>query len=527
VDLVVSPALVGFNTQSNGHGAVLTPGQLIDALVLQLLDATTARLSVAGNIFDVKTQVPLEPGSAVRLAVRGHGNETRLVIVGQGVPPPINGAPPSQPKQTPPTPQPQRGQQQIPASLPQIVAAPSEETEQAAPLVHTTDAPPLAPKQAMREADPALALTTATRAAAAQQKSLAPVFAQAGVVVEAPGVPEPVKQAAFKLLMLRAPFGAEIAPEEIQKAVRGTGLFLEAKLVATARANGSLPPLPSALTPAAPVAAPAATVPFVPGADMKAMLFTLREALRQWLDPVADAVRLVKANAGPEAASGLLPRTAAAPPPPAPTHGDEMVAVAKSLVAEAKTPPPPYRNAPTQGEQPAAAAAPAGTPARLLGHVLLEETTAALARTTLMQAASLPGAASAVAEHADAGGTHWNFEIPFIVAQGTAIAHFEISRDEHKAAAAERRPPGWRVNFSVDVEPMGPVHAQVALTGHRAAVRLWAERAPTAGALRDSVGDLNAALKQAALEPAEIVVRDGAPPRPLKPGAGRFVDRAS
>jgi hypothetical protein len=204
-----------------------------------------------------------------------------------------------------------------------------------------------------------------------------------------------------------------------------------------------------------------------------------------------------------------------------------MVAVAKSLVAEAKTPPPPYRNAPTQGEQPAAAAAPAGTPAKLIGHVLLEETTAALARTTLMQAASLPGAASAVAEHADAGGTHWNFEIPFIVAQGTAIAHFEISRDEHKAAAAERRPPGWRVNFSVDVEPMGPVHAQVALTGHRAAVRLWAERAPTAGALRDSVGDLNAALKQAALEPAEIVVRDGAPPRPLKPGAGRFVDRAS
>jgi hypothetical protein len=110
---------------------------------------------------------------------------------------------------------------------------------------------------------------------------------------------------------------------------------------------------------------------------------------------------------------------------------------------------------------------------------------------------------------------------------GTAIAHFEISRDEHKAAAAERRPPGWRVNFSVDVEPMGPVHAQVSLSGHRAAVRLWAERSPTATALRESVGELSDALKQAALEPAEVVVRDGAPPRPLKPGAGRFVDRAS
>ena len=74
---------------------------------------------------------------------------------------------------------------------------------------------------------------------------------------------------------------------------------------------------------------------------------------------------------------------------------------------------------------------------------------------------------------------------------------------------------------------MGPVHAQVALTGHRAAVRLWAERPRTAIALRGNLSELNAGFKLVGLETAEVVVRDGAPPRPLKPGAGRFVDRAS
>jgi hypothetical protein len=111
--------------------------------------------------------------------------------------------------------------------------------------------------------------------------------------------------------------------------------------------------------------------------------------------------------------------------------------------------------------------------------------------------------------------------------QGTAIAHFEITRDGHKGTAAEQRVQGWRVNFSLDVEPMGPIHAQVSLTGHRAAVRLWAERSAAATALRGSVGELTDALRQASLEPSEVLVRDGAPPRPLKPGAGRFVDRAS
>ena len=74
---------------------------------------------------------------------------------------------------------------------------------------------------------------------------------------------------------------------------------------------------------------------------------------------------------------------------------------------------------------------------------------------------------------------------------------------------------------------MGPIHAQIALTGKRAAVNIWAERSDTAAVLRSGVAELSVALQAAALDAGDVVVRDGAPPRPLKVSPGRFVDRAS
>ncbi len=515
MDLVVSPTIVGFNTQSNGQGGqALAPGQLIDALVLQLLDATTVRLSVSGTTVDVKTLVPLEPGTAVRLAVRGHGNDTRLVIVGQGGGAPDGAAQSSEPAEQPVT---IRGPAvQTPDTTAQTSSAATGEASDTVAPARVADAPQAVPAPVARDIDPTTALANATRAAAARQTGLAPVFAEAAAALEAPGMPPAVRQVAAQLLALRAPFeqGEGVTAQTVQKAISSAGLFLEARLAVGVRGQAA----PNAPAPAAPntngASAPAPNVSAADiRTDIKAVLLTLRAALKGWLD---NAQGVTSETTEPSARAASVP-----------AQPDEMVMLAKSLVAEAKAPPPPYRNAPTSGQQPAAAPVPADAPARLIGHALLEETDGALARTTLLQAASLPGAPSAVAEHADAGGTHWNLEVPFMTPMGTAIAHFEISRDEHKAAAAERRPPGWRVNFSVDVEPMGPVHAQVSLSGHRAAVRLWAERSPTATALRESIGELSDALKQAALDPAEVVVRDGAPPRPLKPGAGRFVDRAS
>jgi hypothetical protein len=153
---------------------------------------------------------------------------------------------------------------------------------------------------------------------------------------------------------------------------------------------------------------------------------------------------------------------------------------------------------------------------------LLAQTEAALARQTLLQVASLPEAPHPGGSP-HAGGL-WAFEVPFLTQQGTAVAQFEVSRDGSGAEA--EAPAVWRVRFSLDIEPMGPVHASIALRGDRAAVTLWAEREDSAARLRAGADLLAEALRGAALQPGDIQLRVGAPSAPRAP-AGRFLDRAS
>jgi hypothetical protein len=86
--------------------------------------------------------------------------------------------------------------------------------------------------------------------------------------------------------------------------------------------------------------------------------------------------------------------------------------------------------------------------------------------------------------------------------------------------------PVWRVNFSIDLEPVGPVHASIALAGERAAVTLHAERDDSAKILREGLPLLEAGLKDAALEAGELICRSGAPAAP-RAAPGLFVDQAS
>jgi hypothetical protein len=74
----------------------------------------------------------------------------------------------------------------------------------------------------------------------------------------------------------------------------------------------------------------------------------------------------------------------------------------------------------------------------------------------------------------------WNFEIPFVTPQGTAMAQFEISRDGGGNEEVEAAKRVWRARFSLDVEPAGPVHALMSLVGDKTSVRMWAERPATA-----------------------------------------------
>jgi hypothetical protein len=86
----------------------------------------------------------------------------------------------------------------------------------------------------------------------------------------------------------------------------------------------------------------------------------------------------------------------------------------------------------------------------------------------------------------------------------------------------------WRARFSLDIEPMGPVHALVAVAGERASVTLWAERDATVTRLNAQEAMLGNALRAAELEPADLQFRVGTPPAAKHAATpGRFMDRAS
>ena len=193
--------------------------------------------------------------------------------------------------------------------------------------------------------------------------------------------------------------------------------------------------------------------------------------------------------------------------------------------ARTNLPPPPLNGALPAAQPVLPATLVSKAPLEATLQHLLSDTDGAIARQTLLQVASLPGQPDAATGRVDPTTPRWNFEIPFATPQGTAMAQFDISRDGggREAGAAK---PVWRARFSLDVEPAGPVHAMISLSGDKTSVRMWAERPATATQLRAGVSQLSQALSRAELQPGDIVVRDGAPVQPVSAPTGHFLDRA-
>lgn len=235
---------------------------------------------------------------------------------------------------------------------------------------------------------------------------------------------------------------------------------------------------------------------------------------------------LMAEEAGREDAPTTAPATPDAKPALSRGYGAAAVEATRP-----KVPPPPYAGGPMAGQKPAAHEVPEDVSTTEVVRRLLKGTGSALARQDLMQIASLPeGQHHHEAESAETRpqGARLNLDLPFVTPQGVAVAQFEISHDGGGTGGgavglAERT---YKVRFSIDVEPLGPVHAMVTLTGARARVSLWAERAETIARLRAGEESLGAALRQAELTP-EVAVHSGAPPTRGGGPLGHFVDQAS
>ncbi|MFI4933025.1 MAG: flagellar hook-length control protein FliK [Caulobacterales bacterium] len=312
--------------------------------------------------------------------------------------------------------------------------------------------------------------------AAAVQNSLAPLMADLAGAVASPALPDAARATAVQLLAAQTPLDASVTAGSLRSAVQGSGLFLEAGLA-------------NALVQPGPVATPDLS------SDLKALLLRLTADL---------------APAETDAAAIQAAATEAVPSPvrsPAPSR------------SAADRPAPPIKGGATAG-QPAAQPAPeleAGGEALI--HVLRQGAQAALARVQLSQAASRPEPGAPA---------HWTFETPVATPHGLAIAQFDIRRDGKGADAGspEAPEPSWRARFSLNVEPSGPVHADVSLSAGRARVTLWAERESARVSLSAGQGELAGALATEQGDDVAVRVIGGAPPQQA-PAAGQLVDRRS
>ncbi len=417
------------------------------------------------------------------------------------------------------------------------------------------DAPSIVPARqpeapAPRPLTPEQAVADAVRIAAPKQSGTAPLFANVEQAASHDAVPPPVRQAGAAVLALRVPLNENIAASDVKQAFVRSGVLFEPRLAA-ARAMSVTD---------ADIAMPA------PASDLKAALVVFRQVLKAWSanepapsrpDVSGPALSRPAANSPPVGANTTeppvrVPLPANDPirnianalaglseepmPQGAPLSAEQATTLAKTLssVLEARATlpsqstspgalPPPYRGEPPAAQGVAAPSIAIDAAPREVADKLIAQTDGALARQTLLQVASLPDRPDLPRAEA---GQRWNFEIPFATPQGTAIAQFEVSRDA-RAAKSDPETRTWRARFSLDVEPMGPVHASITLNGARTSVTLWAERHATAARLNDNAAMLSEALRAAELEPADFQLRVGAPPAARQAALGRFMDRAT
>lgn len=112
--------------------------------------------------------------------------------------------------------------------------------------------------------------------------------------------------------------------------------------------------------------------------------------------------------------------------------------------------------------------------ANFVARTLVTRTEAALTQVRIIEA-------SAQLQRAEAAPTstlqepRWTFDLPLNTPFGHAATKFEISRDTYKTRS-DTHAIVWRAHFSIDIEPLGPIQAQIALLGKNAWVSIWAER---------------------------------------------------
>lgn len=159
-----------------------------------------------------------------------------------------------------------------------------------------------------------------------------------------------------------------------------------------------------------------------------------------------------------------------------------------------------------------------------IARTLSARTEAALTQVKILEiTAQLQRAEQSTGNAQAAPEPRWTFDLPLQTPFGQAQARFEVSRDSFKARNGAQAVV-WRTRFSMDVEPLGPVHAQIALLGKHAWIGLWAERPEAMSLLEQQQAELQNTFSADDVE-AEVICCLGTPPAHAA-GTGTMWDNA-
>ena len=251
----VTPVLPAQEVGSIAPELVLPEGSVVSAQIQKILAADLVRIAIAGLSIDVATEIPLQQGQTLQLAVSQTRDGIRLAVVGQG------------------------GD----AAADAVTLSPDALADAAAnrPTI-------VAPKNALSPLERA-AVSVASQAAAAEQESLAPLFANLGAAAASSNLPPKLQQAIAQVLAQQTSLDPNLDGGDIKNAFQKSGLFLEASLAAGSPSSSGVP-------------------------DLKAALIVLRQTLQSALGANA-ATGAASAGAAPNPAGATL-----APPPGCPLH---------------------------------------------------------------------------------------------------------------------------------------------------------------------------------------------------------------
>src|SRR5882724_12007856 len=195
---------------------VLQPGSVVNAQVVKVLSADLVRIAIASLSIDVLSEIPLQEGQVLQLAVSQTKDGVRLAVVGQGG-------------------------DAAGVSADAITLSPE------ALIDVSADAETIvAPKNVLTPVERA-AVSVAAQTAATEQDSLAPLFANLGAVVSTGSLPPKLQQAIAQVLAQQTSLDQNLGGGDIKEAFQKSGIFLEASLASGAVPSSGVPDLKAAL----------------------------------------------------------------------------------------------------------------------------------------------------------------------------------------------------------------------------------------------------------------------------------------